>query len=183
VRHGTACERSNGPIVFSLKAESRGFVVSLFDLVSISVRPGRSAAFILPVLAAVSFGADSHAQTADVFFDRAPLSVSRDSLILPGPPPSFDSYTANTRLQPLSVAPKLDFGISGQWKEYPSLYRDNEDMAGRIPLNGGSFGIEAEPKLDLKKVGPKSEYVEGNIEKNAKKPFVGFSIVAPYNSE
>ena len=157
--------------------------MSFFNPASISTRAGRSAAFALPILAAISFGTDGRAQTADVFFRPAPLSISRDTLAAPGLSPSFENYKVDTRLQPLNVAPKLDLGSGVQWKEYPSLYRDNsEDSFGRVPLNGGSFGFEAENKVDLKKIAP-NEYVENNIERHAKKPFVGLSIVEPYNSE
>lgn len=157
--------------------------MSFFNPASISIRAGRSAAFVLPIMAAISFGTDGRAQTADVFFHPAPLSISRDTLAAPGLSPSFENYTVDTRLRPLNVAPKLDFSSSVQWKEYPSLYKDNsEDSFGRVPLNGGSFGLESEPKLDLKKIAP-NEYVENNIEKNAKKPYIGLSIVAPYSSE
>jgi hypothetical protein len=158
-------------------------VVSLFDLASISFRPGRITAFVLPILAAVIFGADSRAQTADIFFYPAPLSVSPDSFATLARPPSFENYAVDARPGLLNLAPKLDFRSSGPWKEYPSRYRDDsEDSFGRVPLNGGSFGFEAENKLDLKKIAP-NEYVESNIEKNAKRPFIGFSIVAPYSSE
>lgn len=158
-------------------------VVSLLNPASISIRAGRSAAFVLPIVAAVSFGADGRAQTADIFFYPAPLSASHDSFATSARPPSFENYAVDARPRPLNVAPKLDFRSSEPWKDYPSLYRDNsDDSFGRVPLNGGSFGLEAEQKLDLKKIAP-NEYVESNIEKNAKKPFIGLSIVAPYNSE
>jgi hypothetical protein len=157
--------------------------VSLFSLASISIRAGRVTAFVLPILATVAFGADGRAQTADVFFYPAPLTVSHDSFITLARPPSFENYAVDARPGPLNVAPKLDFRSSEPWKEYPSRYKDDsEDSFGRVPLNGGSFGLEAENKLDLKKIAP-NEYVESNIEKNAKRPFIGFSIVAPYSSE
>jgi hypothetical protein len=166
-----------------LQVESKRFAVSFFSPASISTRAGRSAAFVLPIMAAISFGTDGRAQTADVFFHPAPLSVSRDTLAAPGLSPLFENYAVDTRLRPLNIAPKLDFGSSVQWKEYPSLYRDNsEDSFGRVPLNGGSFGLESENKVDLKKIAP-NEFVENNIERHAKKPFVGLSIVAPYSSE
>ena len=158
--------------------------MSLFDFASISIRAGRSAAFVLPLVGTVAFGADGRAQTADVFFYPAPLSASHDSFSTLERPPSFENYTVNARPGMLNFAPKLDSKNSEQWKEYLSRYKgDAEDSFGRVPLNGGSFGLEAENKLDLKKVGPGSEYVESNIEKNAKRPFVGLSIVAPYSSE
>lgn len=158
--------------------------MSLFDFASISIRASRSAAFILPLVGAVAFGADGRAQTADVFFYPAPLSASHDSFSTLEWPPSFENYTVNARSGMLNFVPKLDSKNSEQWKEYLSRYKDDaEGSFGRVPLNGGSFGLEAEKKLDLKKVGPSSEYVESNIEKNAKKPFVGLSIVAPYSSE
>jgi hypothetical protein len=163
--------------------ESQRFAVSFFSPASISTRAAGSAAFVLPIMAAISFGTDGRAQTADVFFYPAPLSVSRDTLAAPGLSSSFENYTVDARARPLNVAPKLDFSSSVRWKEYPSLYRDNsEDSFGRVPLNGGSFGLEAEPKLDLKKIAP-NDYVENNIERNAKKPYIGLSIVAPYSSE
>jgi hypothetical protein len=167
-----------------LKAESQGFAVSLFHLASISIRAGRSAAFVLPIVAAAAFGTDGRAQTADVFFYPAPLAASHDSFATLTPPPSFENYAVDVRPGLWNSAPKLDFKSSEQWKEYLYRYRDDaEDSFGRVPLNGGSFGLEAEHKLDLKKVGPSNEYVESNIEKYAKKPFVGLSIVAPYSSE
>jgi hypothetical protein len=157
--------------------------VSVLKPVSISIRAGRSAAFVLPIMAAIFFSADGRAQTADVFFRTAPLSVSRDTFVTTGLPPTFENYTVDTQLQPMKIVPKLDFGSSERWTELPSLYRDNsDDSFGRLPLNGGSFGFEAEPKLDLKKIAP-NEYIESNTEKNAKKPYIGLSIVAPYSSE
>jgi hypothetical protein len=168
----------------SLFCKTECLTVSLFNPASISIRAGRSAAFVLPIVAAAAFSADSRAQTADIFFYPAPLSASHDSFAAPAPPPSVEKYTLNARPGLLSAAPKVDFQSSEQWNEYLSRYRDDtEDSFGRVPLNGGSFGLDAERKLDLKKVGPSSEYVESNIEKNAKKPFVGFSIVTPYSSE
>jgi hypothetical protein len=167
----------------SLFFKTEWSVVSLFNPASISIRAGRSAAFVLAIMAA-AFSADSRAQTANIFFYPAPLSASHDSFAAPAPPPPIEKHALNPRPGLLSAAPKVDFQSSEQWKEYLSRYgNDAEDSFGRVPLNGGSFGLEAEQKLDLKKVGPSSEYVDSNIEKNAKKPFVGFSIVAPYSSE
>src|ERR1700730_2646088 len=127
-----------------LQVESKRFAVSFFSPASISTRAGRSAAFVLSIMAAISFGADGRAQTADVFFHPAPLSVSRDILAAPGLSPSFENYTLDTRLRPLNVAPKLDFGSTEPWKDYLSRYKDDsEGSFGRVPLNGGPFGLEA----------------------------------------
>lgn len=159
-------------------------MASFFSPASITTRPGRSTAFVLLIAAAVTFGAESRAQNADVYFHPAPLSVPRDSIVAPQLPLSFEDYAVQGLPRTSSLAPKLDFKGLQAWKEYPLEGKDNsEDSFGRVPLNGGSFGLEAEQKLDLKKIGPSSEYVESNIEKNAKRPFVGFSIVTPYSSE
>jgi hypothetical protein len=157
--------------------------VSVFSPALISIRIGKSAAFVLPIVATVCFGAEGRAQTADVYFHPAPLSASRSSFISPEPPLPLDNYAAEGRLRTSPIPPKLDFTNSQPWKDYPLRNKDADDTLGRVPLNGGSFGLEAEQKVDLKKIAPSSEYLDGNIEKHAKKPFVGFSITAPYSSE
>ena len=151
---------------------------------SASIRAGRSAAFVLPLMAALCFGTEGRAQTSNIYFQRAPLSVSPDTLASPGLPSAVENYSVDGRSWTSGLTPKFDLGNSVPWKEYPALTKDGaDDSFGRVPLNGGSFGIEAEQRLDLKKIAPSNEYVESNIERHAKKPFVGFSIVAPYNSE
>lgn len=136
---------------------------------------------VLPVVAVLGFCNEGRAQTPDVFFHAAPLSAARDPFAAPPPPPSLDhALEAQPRFS--TVTPKIDFGNAQPLKDYPLIRDNSDDMFGRVPLNGGSFGIEAEQKLDLKKIAPNA-YVDGNIEKNAKRPFVGLSIVAPYSSE
>jgi hypothetical protein len=155
--------------------------VLLLNPRSISVRVGMNTAFVIPIMAVISFSADGRAQTPEVLFNPTPLSASRDSFV--APPMSFENYTVDARLRPLGVPPKLDFSSWERRKQLPFLYKDNfEDLPERISLNGGSFGLEADPKFDLKKIAP-SEFVQSNIERREKLPYVGLSIVTPYNSE
>lgn len=158
--------------------------MSLFHPAPTLIRFGRRAALILPVLAAASFATDVRAQSADVYFQRKPLSIAPDTLAAPGLPSPVENYAVETPSWVSGISPKFNFNVT-PWKEYPlsqDSKNNSEDSFGRIPLNGGSFGLEAEQKFDLKKIAP-NEFVDSNTEKNAKKPFVGFSIIAPYNSE
>ena len=158
-------------------------MVSLFSSASILIRAGRGIAFALPLAAAVAFGTDLRAQTANIFFYPAPLTASPSSFAALDRPQTFENYAVGARTGLLNSIPKFDFGSSEAWKEYISRYKDDtEGSFGRVPLNGGSFGLEAENKFDLKKIAP-IESVDSNIERHSKKPFVGLSIVAPYNSE
>jgi hypothetical protein len=157
--------------------------VSLLQRASISARTGRRAAFVLPILAAASFGLDCRAEPPDPFFHPAPLATAHKPLLAPAPlQPQFENYAERTP-RPSKLSPEFDFGSSLPLKEYPLQKERSDDMLGRVPLNGGSFGIDAEQKLDFKKVAPGTGYIESNIEKHERLPFVGFSIVAPYNSE
>jgi hypothetical protein len=117
----------------------------------------------------------------NVYFDPSAIGASPEAFnpaiaipdYTPSRPWGFDAAKpAEPKLGPWRPAP---IGTNNETKE--------DDSAGRIPLNGGSFGIETERKFNADKSIPTSQYFEGAIDRYSKKPFVGLSIEAPFNSE
>ncbi|HWJ99166.1 MAG TPA: hypothetical protein VNR41_00470 [Xanthobacteraceae bacterium] len=60
---------------------------------------------------------------------------------------------------------------------------EDEISFGRVPLNGGTFGLETERRFNADKNIPSSQLLDSNLEKHTKRPFIGLSIEAPYASE
>ena len=121
---------------------------------------------------------------SNMYFDPNAIGVS---------PEPFNSAIAATPVPDytpsgpwgLDVAKPIESRL-GPWKPGPvgaNSEKKEDDSAGRIPLNGGSFGIETERKFNADKTIPTSQYFEGVIDRYSKKPFVGLSIEAPFNSE
>ena len=61
--------------------------------------------------------------------------------------------------------------------------KENEISLGRVPLSGGTFGLETERRFNADKSIPSSQFFDSDLEKHAKRPFIGLSIEAPYASE
>jgi hypothetical protein len=61
--------------------------------------------------------------------------------------------------------------------------KSDDDSFGRVLLNGGTFGLETERHFNTDKSIPSSQLLDSTIERHSKKPFIGLSIEAPYESE
>jgi hypothetical protein len=143
--------------------------------------PACSLAVLVVLLGELPARCAGLSSSGNVFFDPSATGASPEAFnpaiaipdYTPSGPWSFDAAKP--------AEPKL-----GPWKPGPvgaNNEKKEDDSAGRIPLNGGSFGIETERKFNADKTIPTSQYFEGAIDRYSKKPFVGLSIEAPFNFE
>lgn len=119
--------------------------------------------------------------SGNIYFDPSAIGASPEAF---NPVIAIPDYTPSGPWG-FDVAKPLEQKL-GPWKPEvigTSSEKKEGDLAGRIPLNGGSFGIETERKFNADKSIPTSQYFEGAIDHYSKKPFVGLSIEAPFNSD
>jgi hypothetical protein len=120
----------------------------------------------------------------NVYFDPdaidAPLEAFNPAIAVP----RITDYTPGSWGLDASRPIEPRFGF---WRSQPlwtNQEKKEDDSVGRIPLSGGSFGIETERKFDADKSIPSSsQFFDSMIDRYSKKPFVGLSIEAPFNSE
>ncbi|GEM_PF-2791417 len=137
-------------------------------------------------LAAVPAGS-AETSRDKVYFDPAAINASPEAFNPMIALPQIPDYTPPGSWQLNAIKP-AELRL-GPWRPQPLSINDEkekkeDDLAGRIPLNGGSFGIETERKFNADKSIPSpSQFFDSAIDRYSKKPFVGLSIEAPFNSE
>ena len=142
---------------------------------------------LLAAVSAASAESSGNGSTRNkVYFDPGAINASPEAFNPAIALPEIPDYTPPGSW-PLNTARPAELHL-GPWRPQPP-WANNEkkekedDSAGRIPPNGGSFGIETERKFNAGKSIPSSQYFDSVMERASKKPFVGLSIEAPFNSE
>lgn len=151
-----------------------------------ALRPkGLGLAVILTMAASLSAAATESQSRSNIYFDADAVG---------GATSAFNSNVALPSLQDYVPAGSWSFDTRKPTKfnepnprsstARPSWkVKDSEDLFGRVPLNGGTFGLETERRFNADKSIPGSQMFDSENEKHSKKPFIGLSIEAPYASE
>lgn len=146
---------------------------------------GLGFAMILTTAAALPAAATESQSRSNIYFDANAVGGTTSAFNSNVALPSLEDYVpAGTWSSDTRKPAKFSDPYYRPSNSRPSWnVKDSEDSFGRVPLNGGTFGLETERRFNADKSIPGSQMFDSENEKHSKKPFIGLSIEAPYASE
>lgn len=151
-----------------------------------TLRPkGLGFAVILTMAAGLSAAATESQSRSSIYFDANAVGGTTSSFNANVALPSLQDYVSAGTWSSDSRKPmKFSDPYHRPGASRPSWnVKESEDSFGRVPLNGGTFGLETERRFNADKAIPGSQLLDSNLDRHSKKPFIGLSIEAPYASE